>query len=88
MMMTITTHPLFIRFMRFTPVVRRAVVGAIFYVLFAIDMRYFAHTTACPWIAGITGVVCMWEWGVFHLYLVILRGLFKFLGFYLIFLRD
>jgi hypothetical protein len=54
----ITSSPLYQRLMKFPPLVRRFVIGLVFYLVWFFDMKYFAYTALGPWIAGITLVIC------------------------------
>jgi hypothetical protein len=82
-----TLRSVFLRFMQLSPIVRRVVIGLIFYLLFFFDIRYFAHTALGPWIAGITFIIYLWAWGLWRLVLFFMIGLFYLVRFYLIFLR-
>jgi hypothetical protein len=82
-----TSRSIFLRFIQLSPIVRRVVIGLIFYLLFFFDIRYFAHTALGPWIAGVTFFIYFWAWGLWRLVFVFMIGLFYFVRFYLIFLR-
>lgn len=82
-----TPHPLFLRFMHLGSLVRRFIIGLVFYLLWFFDMKYFAYSALGPWIAGITALVFSWAWGFWTVIYIFMRGLFSFARFYLIFLR-
>ena len=82
-----TSHPLITGFMQLHPKVRRFIIGLPFYLLWYVDMRYFAHSALGPWIAGITLVIFFWAWGFWTLIFIFMWGLLSFVRFYLIFLR-
>jgi hypothetical protein len=82
-----TSHPLITGFMQLHPKVRRFIIGLVFYLLWYVDMRYFAYSALGPWIAGITLVIFFWAWGFWTLIYIFMRGLLSFVRFYLIFLR-
>ena len=83
----ITSSPLYQRLMKFPPLVRRFVIGLVFYLVWFFDMKYFAYTALGPWIAGITLVIFFWAWGFWVLVYIFIRALFVFLRIYLIYLR-
>ena len=82
-----TSRPLIKGFMHLHPKLRRFIIGLIFYLLWYVDMRYFAHSALGPLIAGITLVIFFWAWGFWTLILIFMWGLLSFVRFYLIFLR-
>ena len=83
----ITSSPLYQRPMKFPPLVRRFVIGLVFYLVWFFDMKYFAYTALGPWIAGITLVIFFWAWGFWVIVYIFIRELFVFLRIYLIYLR-
>jgi hypothetical protein len=83
----ISSHPLFLRFMQLAPMVRRFLIGLVFYLLWFFDMKYFAYTALGPWIAGVTLIIFFWAWGFWRLIYIFMCGLLSFVRFYLIFLR-
>ena len=83
----ITSSPLYQRLMKFPPLVRRFVIGLVFYLVWFFDMKYFAYTALGPWIAGITLVIFFWAWGFWVIVYIFIRELFVFLRIYLIYLR-
>ena len=83
----ITSSPLYQRLMKFPPLVRRFVIGLVFYLVWFFDMKYFAYTALGPWIAGITLVIFFWAWGFWVIVYIFIRVLFVFLRIYLIYLR-
>jgi hypothetical protein len=74
-------------FMQLHPKVRRFIIGLVFYLLWYVDMRYFAHSALGPWISGVTLMVFFWAWGFWTLVYIFMLGLLSFVRFYLIFLR-
>lgn len=82
-----TSRSLIKGFMHLHPKLRRFIIGLIFYLLWYVDMRYFAYTALGPWIAGITLVIFFWAWGVWTLIFIFMWCLLSFVRFYLIFLR-
>jgi hypothetical protein len=82
-----SSHPLIMRFRQLRPTAQRFVIGLVFYLLFYVDMRYFAHSALGPWIAGFTFLIFFWAWGIWKLVYIFMVGLFSFVRFYLIFLR-
>ena len=83
----ITSSPLYQRLMKFPSLVRRFVIGLVFYLVWFFDMKYFAYTALGPWIAGITLVIFFWAWGFWVIVYIFIRELFVFLRIYLIYLR-
>lgn len=82
-----SSRSIFSRFVKLSPTVRRLVFGLVFYLLFFLDIRYFAYTVLGPWVAGITFIIYMWAWRLWRLVFFFMLGLFYLVRFYLIFLR-
>jgi hypothetical protein len=46
--MKVNEHPMFLRFTQLPPLAHRMCLGAIFYLLFVIDMKYFPSAADGP----------------------------------------
>jgi hypothetical protein len=82
-----TSRLLITGFMQLHPKLRRFIIGLVFYLLWYVDMKYFAYSALGPWIAGVTLVIFFWAWGFWTLIYIFMWGLLSFVRFYLIFLR-
>jgi hypothetical protein len=83
-----TAVVLFKRFMALPFVVRRGLLGAVFYLLMTVCFLGFGYSDAGKWLTLVFFAAWSWAWNVWKLYVIFLKGFWIFFKFWNVFLRH